>query len=182
MNREVYASGRDQMDLYLMGKVLGNRIVNLEDLRKIINVPVACMTDDCAQFWGNLLGVLEEFEVVGGNMWVRVCIDLTFPLSKRIQFLMKDLGKERRYRAMWFRYRSWLRGFTPVERNRYKYGNNMPSSKAEASNAVVNVVDGDRVGSLDMQSEEAWVDNISVAKVVTEGEVDLKGNSKVIQS
>ncbi|PON56648.1 Zinc knuckle CX2CX4HX4C [Trema orientale] len=382
INREVYAGGRDRMDLCLVGKVLDNRTVNLEGLRRVLNL-VWCIlnpftvekmsaanvflftfTRSNDRQWvftggswlfenqlislikprglgelnsfnfnlGSLLGVLEDFEIAGGNMRVRVRIDVTVPLSRGIRCLMEDLGKEvsilLRYehlpdfcyfcgiighkarecskcgdlvggedRAMWFRYGSWLRAYTPVVRNRYEYEINRPSPTAEGSIVLgekmkqapelsissssrehnyhgdeapeveedmaaygvdsvkqlqaakvleynfmysiepiyvpsnrkfltdeerewvsrgaelilmstddgggknsasingndvgerdstilplVNAIDEDRVGSLDMQNEQARVDNISAAKVVTEGRVDLKRKSKVIQS
>ncbi|PON99381.1 hypothetical protein TorRG33x02_049240 [Trema orientale] len=36
MNQDVFASGRDQIDLCLLGKVLGNQIANLDGLRRVL--------------------------------------------------------------------------------------------------------------------------------------------------
>ncbi|PON60658.1 hypothetical protein PanWU01x14_150760 [Parasponia andersonii] len=137
MNREVYASDRDQMNLFLVGKVLGNRTVNLEGLQRVLNLVwrisnpftiekmsaenvflfMFTRSDGRQQVF---TGVLEDFEVFSGNMRVRDRIDVTVPLSKGIRCLMEDLGKEVSI-LLW---------------NRYEYENNRPSSKAEGSNVL----------------------------------------------
>ncbi|PON50108.1 hypothetical protein PanWU01x14_225500 [Parasponia andersonii] len=36
---------------------------------QILNAPTACITDNCARFWGSKTGELEDVEVVGGKKW-----------------------------------------------------------------------------------------------------------------
>ncbi|PON88433.1 hypothetical protein TorRG33x02_157990 [Trema orientale] len=60
----------------------------------IINVPIACMIENCAWFWGHQLGFMEDMEISGGNMRVRVRIDVTVPLTRGIRCLMDEVGRK----------------------------------------------------------------------------------------
>ncbi|PON98092.1 Endonuclease/exonuclease/phosphatase, partial [Trema orientale] len=68
---------------------------------QIINVPVACMHENCARFWGSQIGLLQDVEVVGGSMRVRVKIDVTTPLHRGMRCFMEETQasyRESRYR------------------------------------------------------------------------------------
>ncbi|PON82315.1 Zinc knuckle CX2CX4HX4C [Trema orientale] len=108
MGREFYCSGKDRMELCLVGKILRNKLVNMDGIGEIsnmnfnlvsfwvqfFNVPVVCLTEDCAKFWGSQIGIVEEAEVVRGNMRARIRIDVTMPFCRGICCSMDGIDGE----------------------------------------------------------------------------------------
>ncbi|PON60210.1 Ribonuclease H-like domain containing protein [Trema orientale] len=58
---------------------------------QFFNVPIVCLTEDCAKFWGSQIGVVEEAEVVGVNMRARIQIDVTKPFCRGIHCSMDEI-------------------------------------------------------------------------------------------
>ncbi|PON42038.1 Zinc knuckle CX2CX4HX4C [Parasponia andersonii] len=61
---------------------------------QILNVPIACMTNDCAVFLGKLIGDLEDVEIKCAWMRVRVKIDVRKPLQRGVRVEMEELNRE----------------------------------------------------------------------------------------
>ncbi|PON41024.1 hypothetical protein PanWU01x14_292810 [Parasponia andersonii] len=61
---------------------------------QIWNVPVACMTEKCAIFLGNLIRVLEDTKVSGSRMQFRVKIDVKILLQRGLHMFMTEVSRE----------------------------------------------------------------------------------------
>lgn len=58
----------------------------------IINVPLACLNESCARFWGKEVGELLVTVVNSTDMKVRVLVDVTKPLKRGIRVFIEEIG------------------------------------------------------------------------------------------
>lgn len=58
------------------------------------NVPMACMYEDYAYYLGGLIGLVEEAEVRGSRIRVRVRINMMSPLNRGIHVYLEEVQTE----------------------------------------------------------------------------------------
>ncbi|POO00677.1 Zinc knuckle CX2CX4HX4C [Trema orientale] len=100
MSPTMYQDGKEKMDLCLVGRVFGNKIVNREGLSEVAeyvwrtsrkvrveamefhNVPIVCRSDRCVRLWGELIGPVIDVDSNGPNVCARIVIDVIKPLCR----------------------------------------------------------------------------------------------------
>ncbi|KAF4351897.1 hypothetical protein F8388_020458 [Cannabis sativa] len=80
LNKADIEEEKKRMDLCLVGKVIGRRPTNKDEL--------------FAREWGERIGKLEDIKIVNGTMKVRVQINITEPLKRGLRVAVDDHGNE----------------------------------------------------------------------------------------